>query len=221
MRTLTKLAGVLKTALTQMEGVYDIRDDFSPGKSELRIYLNQEKAYQYGLTTFQVAQTVRTALEGAKATTYREADEAVDVVVKYKEDTLEDLTELNNLLIAIPTGAVIPLKDVATIKAEKGYADIQRFKGERAITVYAAVDAEKTTAFKVNQSLSSAFADIESLYPGYQLDFRGVFDEITESFSELWKLFVVGVVVNLCRIRVHNLNRLSNPLSLCLLCHSV
>ena len=41
-----------------MDGVYDIRDDFRVGKSELRIYLKPEKAHQYGLTTFQVAQTV-------------------------------------------------------------------------------------------------------------------------------------------------------------------
>ena len=36
---LTELAGVLKSALSQIDGVYDIRDDFSIGKSELRIYL--------------------------------------------------------------------------------------------------------------------------------------------------------------------------------------
>ena len=192
---LTELAGVLKTALSQIDGVYDIQDDFSIGKSELRIYLNQEKAYQYGLTTFQVAQTVRTAIEGAKATTYREADEAIDVIVKYAENTLTNLADLSNLLIATPTGAIVPLKDIADIREETGYADIHRFDGERAITVYASVDREKTTAFKVNQSLISAFADIESLYPGYQLDFRGVFDEITESFSELWKLFIVGLLL--------------------------
>ena len=157
--------------------------------------MNQEKTYQYGLTTFQVAQTVRTAIEGAKATTYREADEAIEVIVKYEEDTLTNLAELSNLLIATPTGAIVPLKDVATIKEEGGYTDIHRFDGERAITVYASVDREKTTAFKVNQSLISAFADIGSLYPGYQLDFRGVFDEITESFSELWKLFIVGLLL--------------------------
>ncbi len=192
---LTELAGVLKTVLTRIEGVYDIQDDFSIGKSELRIYLNQEKAYQYGLSTFQVAQTVRTALEGAKATTYREADEAVDVVVKYKEDTLKNLAELNNLLIASPAGAIVPLKDVATIREEKGYADIHRFDGERSISVYASVDRAKTTPVRVNQALISTFANVESLYPGYQLDFRGVFDEITESFAELWKLFIVGLLL--------------------------
>ena len=192
---LSELADTLKTSLSQMDGVYDIRDDFRTGKSELRIYLKPEKAHQYGLTTFQIAQTVRTALEGAKATTYREADEAIDVVVKYKEDTLTNLVALNNLLIATPTGAIVPLKDVADITQEKGYSDIRRFDGERSITVYASVDRTKTTPVKVNQALISTFANVESLYPGYQLDFRGLFDEIIESFSELWKLFIVGLLL--------------------------
>ncbi len=192
---LIELVGVLKTALAQMDGVYDIHDDFRTGKSELRIYLKPEKAHQYGLTTFQVAQTVRTAIEGAKATTYREADEAIDVIVKYEEDTLTNLAELNNLLIATPTGVIVPLKDVANIVAEKGYADIRRFDGERAISVYASVDREKNTPVKVNQALIGAFADIGSLYPGYQLDFRGIFDQVRESFAELWKLFIVGLLL--------------------------
>ena len=192
---LIALAEVLKTTLTEMDGVYDIRDDFRTGKSELRIYLKPEKAYQYGLTTFQIAQTVRTAIEGAKATTYREADEAIDVVVKYAEDSLKNVTELNNLLIATPTGAIVPLKDVADITEEKGYSDIRRFDGERAITVSASVDRQKTTPFKVNQALISTFADVETLYPGYQLDFRGLFDEIRDSFAELWKLFIVGLLL--------------------------
>ena len=192
---LTALADVLKTTLAQMDGVYDIQDDFRIGKSELRIYLKPEKAYQYGLTTFQIAQTVRTAIEGAKATTYREADEAIDVVVKYEEDSLKNIAELNNMLIATPTGAIIPLKDVADITEEKGYSDIRRFDGERAITVSASVDRQKTTPFKVNQALISTFANVETLYPGYQLDFRGLFDEIRDSFAELWKLFIVGLLL--------------------------
>ena len=192
---LTGLADTLKASLMEMDGVYDIRDDFRTGKSELRIYLKPEKAHQYGLSTLQIAQTVRTAIEGAKATTYREADEAIDVIVKYEEDTLTNLVELNNLLIATPTGAIVPLKDVADITEEKGYSDIRRFDGERAITVYASVDRTKTTPFDATQALIRKFADVESLYPGYQLDFRGLFDEIIESFSELWKLFIVGLLL--------------------------
>lgn len=192
---LVEIADRLKATLGEIDGVEDVRDDFRIGKSELRIYLKPEKAALFGMSTIQVAQTVRNAIEGAKATTYREADEAIDVIVKYSEDRLQTIAELNDLLITTPVGTIIPLKDVAVIAEEKGYADIRRFEGERAITVYAAVDRTKTTPFKVTQILMSSFADIESLYPGYRLDFRGLFDEIRQSFSELWKLFIVGVLV--------------------------
>ena len=192
---LVEIADQLKATLSQIDGVEDIRDDFRIGKAELRIYLKPEKAALFGMSTLQVSQTVRTAIEGAKATTYREADEAIDVIVKYDEDRLQTIEELNNLLIASPMGTIFPLKDVAHIVAEKGYADIRRFEGERAISVYAVVDRTKTTPFEVNQELINAFANIESLYPGYRLDFRGVFDEIRESFSELWKMFIVGILV--------------------------
>ena len=127
--------------------------------------MNQEKAYQYGLTTFQVAQTVRTAIDGAKVTTYREADEAINVIVKYEEDALTNLAELNNLLIATPPGAIVPLKDVADIVVEKGYADIHRFDGERAITVYASVDRQKTTPFEVDSSVKEGIWQCGILVP--------------------------------------------------------
>lgn len=192
---LVEIAERLKGTLSEIDGVEDIRDDFRVGKSELRIYLKPEKAAIFGMSTFQVAQTVRTAIEGAKATTYREADEAIDVIVKYNENRLQTIQELNDLLITTPIGTIIPLKDVAVISEEKGYSDIRRFEGERAISVYASVDRTKTTPFVVNELLMESFADIESLYPGYRLDFRGVFDEIRESFGELWKLFIVGVLV--------------------------
>ena len=193
--TLSVIADRLKDTLHQIDGVEDIRDDFRIGKSELRIYLKPEKAALYGMSTFQVAQTVRTAIEGAKATTYREADESIDVIVKYNENRLQTIDELNDLLIASPMGVIFPLKDVANVVEEKGYSDVRRFDGERAITVLASVDRAKTTPFKVNQELITAFANVESLYPGYRLDFRGLFDEIRESFSELWKLFIVGILV--------------------------
>ena len=192
---LVEIANRLKGTLSEIDGVEDIRDDFRTGKSELRIRLKPEKAAIFGMSTLQVSQTVRTAIEGAKATTYREADEAIDVIVKYDENRLQTIEELKDMLITTPMGTIIPLKDVAHIVEEKGYSDIYRFEGERALTVYASVDRTKTTPFAVNQALINTFANIESLYPGYRLDFRGVFDEIRESFGELWKLFIVGILV--------------------------
>ena len=192
---LEKIAGSLKEKLHQMDGVYDIQDDFVTGKSEIRLRVKEDRAYQYGLNIFQIAYNVRNALEGNITTTYRDADESIDVVVKYDSDDLQTIANLEELLIPTPNGTMVPLRDVAEAQEESGYSEIRRFENERAITVSAAVDNDKTSAFAVNQVLIQTFKDIESLYPGYRLDFRGVFDQINESFGELGRLFVVGILI--------------------------
>ena len=138
---------------------------------------------------------MRNALEGNITTTYRDADESIDVVVKYDQGRLQTISDLQELLIATPNGTIVPLKDVAQVQENKGYMEIRRFENERAITVYARVDKEKISAVEANQALIQAFGNVGSMFPGYRLDFRGVFDQINESFAELVKLFVVGLLI--------------------------
>ena len=89
----------------------------------------------------------------------------------------------------------MPLRDVAEIREESGYAEIHRFENERSVTVSATVDKKQISAFDVNQKLIQEFNDIEPLYPDYQLDFRGIFDQIQESFRELIQLFMVSILL--------------------------
>ena len=217
--TLREISSLLQSKLKQIDGVSEIQDDFRLGKSEIRIRVKQEKAAQYGLSVFQIAHSVRNALEGNICTTYRDADEAIDVIVKYDTELLKTITELSNLLITTPIGGIVPLRDVAEINEESGYAEIHRFENERSITVSATVDKEQISVWQrfirlrfirlitgntyknklstvdVNQKLIQEFSNIKLLYPGYQLDFRGVFDQIEESFRELIKLFMIGVLL--------------------------
>jgi len=185
----------VKGKLEQMEGVYDINQDFSTGKSEMKIYVDEEKATMLGLNMYQVAFLVRNAFEGNKATVIREADEEIDVMVKFTENSRRDLDDLYNMKLSTPAGDLIPLKDVARIEIEPGYASIKRFNRERAITVSADVDRAKATAINVNNRLVEEFKDIGKKYPGYRLDFRGEFDEFNEAFSSLQRLFLVGIIL--------------------------
>ena len=127
---LEKIANSLKEKLYQMDGVYDIRDDFVTGKSEIRLRVKEDRAYQYGLNIFQIAYNVRNALEGNITTTYRDADESIDVVVKYDSDDLQTIANLEELLIPTPNGTMVPLRDVAEAQEEGGYSEIRRFENE-------------------------------------------------------------------------------------------
>ena len=193
---LVAIANQLKRKLSSIDGVFDVKDDFKSGKPEIRLRTKGEKLRQFGLTIFQVANNVRHAIEGNTCTVYRDADEAIDVVVKYTKNSMNTIDALSQMMIATPSGISVPLKDIAQVSRENSLVDIKRFDVERAITVSASVDREVTSPAIATQVLQATFEDIGFRYPGYSLDFRGEFDQILESFKELGlKLLPMGVML--------------------------
>ena len=189
------ISGELQEVLSQIPGVYDIGDDFSQGKAELRVRLDEDRARLHGLDVMQVASVVRTAVYGATATVYRDGDEEIDVVVKFQDSSKMSVEDIEAMKIATPMGTHIPLREVARLELTRGYSTIHRFEGERAITVSAEVDKSINEAVAVNHILEDRFRDISQRYPGYRLDFRGQFAEFNAAFSSLGRLFMLGVFI--------------------------
>ncbi|KPK89578.1 hypothetical protein AMJ80_09590 [bacterium SM23_31] len=187
------IANEVKNALGKIDGVSDIKDDFDIGKKELRLKINEERAALYGLDIFQVASTVRTAFEGTVASKFRELDEEIDIIVKYKENSRSSFKDLENMKIATPFGQMVSLKDIAEYTIEPVYTAINRTDRIRAVTVIADVDKAITNSNEVNKKVMEEFADLGARYPGYSLKFGGEFSELSESMEGLWKLFILGV----------------------------
>jgi multidrug efflux pump subunit AcrB len=192
---LEAISGELQGVLAEIPGVYDIGDNFSQGKEELRVRLDKERARLHGLDVMQVAGIVRTAVYGATATVYRDGDEEVDVVVKFGNASEMSIEDIESMKLATPMGTRIPLREVAHLELTRGYSTIHRFEGERAITVSAEVDESINESVAVNRILEGRFRDISQRYPGYRLDFRGQFAEFKEAFSSLGRLFILGVFI--------------------------
>jgi multidrug efflux pump subunit AcrB len=192
---LEEVAELVKNELRSMDGVFDVRDDFVPGKRELQISVDEEKAALVGLNVVQIATTVHYAFEGGVATEIRQGDEEIDVLVKYKEASRQNISDLENMKIATPLGHLVTLKDVARLNIKQGYTSIKHDDLKRAIAIRANIDKSKTTALKVNQELQRRFADISKRHPGYDLVFRGQFEEFKQAFSDLGQLFMVGLML--------------------------
>jgi len=192
---LEEVAELVKEELAKMEGVLDIKDDFEQGKKELRIKIDEEKAALFGMNTLGIASSVRNAYLGIKASILRDADEEIDVIVKFNSDARDNIENFRNIKVATFDGRYISLKDIAELEIEKGYSVINRFDGERAITVSADIDNNVTSAVKANNELIERFKDISREFPGYKLDFRGEFQEYMESFNSLGILFIFGVIL--------------------------
>jgi len=196
LKELRQVAGLVEQELRDIPGVVDVHDDLVPGKRELKIHLNEDKAALYGLTMAQVAVAVRNAFTGAVAAEYRDGDEEVDIVVKYNDEARRNLDTMLNLRLLSPlTGELVPFKDVAYLVEEPGYGSIKHHERERTITVAADIKKSETSAQKVSQELLRRFAGIQKRYPDYTLEVGGQFEEFKNAFKDIGRLFVVGLVL--------------------------
>lgn len=192
---LRDVARLVQDELSAMPGVIDVSDDFDEGKKEIRIEIDRQKAALYGFSNLDVSKALRTAFDGEEASSIMDGDEEVSIIVKFREDEANLLETLESMKIRNRNGALVPIKNFVKFSWERGVAAIRRFDLARAITVSADIDEEVTDISEVNRAIRERFKNIEQLYPGYSLDFRGEFEEFKEIFSDVGYLFMIGIAI--------------------------
>jgi multidrug efflux pump subunit AcrB len=179
-----KLSGrdfsILKTAsleiqakLKEFEGLYDIRDNYSEGKRELKVKL-KDNARSLGLTAADLAKQVRYAFYGAEAQRVLRDKEDIKVMIRYPRDERESIGNLKNMRIIAPTGDRIPISEVADLEIGLGYSAISRLDRKRVVNIQAnankeIVDTEALTAAlygKYPGDPESILGSITRKYPG-------------------------------------------------------
>jgi multidrug efflux pump subunit AcrB len=185
----------VKAVLAGIEGVHDIGDDFPQGVEEIRVRIDEERAALCGLAPQEIALELRTAIAGLAATTYRDGDEDIDVVVKLREDANNSLDEIRSLRVATLAGASIPLLDIAEISVHESVAEIKRRNLKRTVIIGADIDKAQTTVDRAVGEAVAHFDEISRRYEEIDLEIGGEFEEFMETFSNIAQLFAVGVIL--------------------------
>ncbi len=185
----------LTDLLTGIEGVFDIRNDLPGGKQEIRIAINEERAALCGLTSREIALELRTAVAGVTATTFRDGDEDIDVIVKLREESNNSLAEVRSLRINTRSGATIPLSDIADISVHEATTEIKRRNLKRTVIIGADIDKSLISVNEVVGILESHYEAISNRYDEVKIETGGEFEEFNTVFKDLSQLFLIGVII--------------------------
>lgn len=193
----------------RIPGLVDIRDNLNTGRPEVRVRIDRERAGRFGLSTQQIASTVRAAINGIEASQYRTGEDEYDITVRLKEADRRSLESLRNLTI-LHEGQQIPLAAVADFELGGGLGAITRQDLQRVATVSGDV-APGYNAQAVLQQVRQYLADYErTLPPGYHLAYTGENEEQQESFSFLTTALLIGSSL-IFLIMIAQFNRVSGP----------
>jgi multidrug efflux pump subunit AcrB len=103
--------------------VRNVNYDWAEKSKELRVVVNQDRVRQAGLSSEQLARTLQRVISGSAITQIRDSIYLVDVVARAEDNERSTLEALRNFQITTPTGASVPLRELAEFQyvLDEGY----------------------------------------------------------------------------------------------------
>lgn len=168
-------------------GIGDMKAEATSGLPQMTVRYERHKLAQYGLNISDLNMLVQSAFAGGKAGVIFEGEKRFDLVVRLDEKHRKSLDDLKNLYVNTPSGAQIPLREVASISYEPGPMQIGRDNTNRRTYVGINVRGRdvKSLVEEIKQKLD---AELE-LPAGYYIRYGGAFENL-ERASERLKLLV-------------------------------
>lgn len=186
-----------------IEGTTEITSSMRDNATEFALTIDRAKAAELGLSSAQVASTLRTAVAGSISTTIKRDTEDIDVVVlsnlnpswvEPDETTRVPIDALLNLPLKTPRGTVL-LSSVAEPSVERANAVIRREDQENIATVSSYLTAGNTAT-----DVSAAFKaqmDEAGLPDGISMKIGGETEDVDQSFREMGFALIGGMVLML------------------------
>jgi multidrug efflux pump len=194
-----------------IQGIEGISMDLDIGKPELLVRLDRDKLRRYGLSTFQVANTLRTALFGREVSDFKVGEEEYPINMRLKEEYRYNSSSLLNLSVSyMDDGQTIqvPLSAIADVEYRSTYGAVNRKDLNRVITLSSNV-IEGYNATRINAELATLLSDY-SFPEGYSFAFGGEQQEQMESMAFLSRAMLIALSLILV-ILVTQFNSLVKP----------
>jgi len=142
-------------------GIEELKLDVNQNKPEMEVFVDRKKAGELGVSTAMVGQTLRQAIYGFDASTYKEGEDDYDIYVRFNNENRYNESALfnqsvtfrdnNGKLKKIPISSVVNKRNIAT------FSSIKRKDLKRVITIYSnALEGYNATEIvcKLNNLLS-------------------------------------------------------------------
>lgn len=181
-----------------IKGIEGLQIDLETNKPELLISVKRDEARRLGVSTQQVASTLRTALYGTEASKFKQGEDDYPIEVRLDKKYRYNTSALMNQLVTFRSQASgkivqVPISAVAEYKFNNTYNSINRKDAERVIAIYSNV-IEGYNDTEVNNKIKEVLKNYE-LPKGYDLAFTGAQQEQQESMAFLTTALLIAVAL--------------------------
>ncbi|MFO0722056.1 MAG: efflux RND transporter permease subunit, partial [Nitrospira sp.] len=187
-------ADKIQTIMTGIDGVKDVRVEQLFGQPYLTIDIDRGQIARHGINVAHVREIITTAIGAEPATRVYEGQRRFDLILRYPEQYRDSVDTVSNILLTTPTGALIPLGNIAKVELREGPALISREGLQRRI--YVGFNTFGRDIESIVHEAQTKIARQVPLPTGYRLQWGGSFENMQRAMARL-KIVVpltIGVI---------------------------
>lgn len=178
-----------------IQGLDNLVVDAETGKPELILTIDRDKARLFGLSTSQVAMTLRTAIFGKEISKYKDGDDDYPIQLRLQDKYRYNISALMNQVITFRDNRgqyhQVPISAIAKIDYSSSYGSVRRKDLDRMVSVSSGI----VEGYNANEIVSQIRLLLKShKFPeGYGAKLTGEQEEQEKSMAFLMKAMLIAV----------------------------
>ncbi|MEN8205184.1 MAG: efflux RND transporter permease subunit [Pseudomonadota bacterium] len=188
-----KIGKRIEEVLKEVPGTVSVYSERVVGGRYVTVDIDRQAAARFALNIADVQEVVRTALGGMRVAQTVEGLERYPINIRYPRDVRDSLEKLRNLPIVTPTGARIPLAEVADIRIDPGPGLIKTENARLNGWIYIDIEGRDLGSYVVEaQQVVNEQVDLPA---GYSIAWSGQYEYMVRAKERLAMVVPVTLVI--------------------------
>ncbi len=187
-------ASLVADQVRQVSGLRNVRSSADSGMPERRFVIRREEASSLGVSTREIATTLRAAYNGVTVSSISTADGDHDIIVILAESDRTDLSRVHNLFLVNAAGTAIPMHNLVDEVTGVGPVAIDRDSRTRIVRVLGDLDGTRPLGAVV-ADIDQRLAATGAPPAGITRTVEGASAEMGTSFRDLTNALLVAVAL--------------------------
>jgi len=183
LQVLSDLGERIEAIIRQVPGTGSVISERVTGGNYIDFVIDREAAARYGLTVGDVQDVIMSAVGGMNVTTTVEGLERYPVNVRYSRELRDNVPALKRVLVPTPSGAEIPLGQLADFEIKKGPAAIKSENARRTAWLY--VDLRDIDVGSYVKAAKRVVDTTVEFPPGYSIVWSGQYEYMLRAQERL------------------------------------
>ena len=160
-------------------------------QDQLTIKINRQNAARYGINVADIQMMIEAAIGGQTISSLYDGAKKYDLVIRFLPENRNNIDVIKSMQVAAPSGALIPMNQLADIQFAPGQTNIYRADGKRLLTIRTNIRGRDQGSFV--KEAQKVIGEKIKLPQGYTINYGGQFENLERASKQL--MFAIPLTV--------------------------